>query len=158
MALAPQGAESIRQLRLARRASRQRVKEQMETTKQRRHAPTHRVPLHTRFNQAGVGILFVGLIGAALVYLFAGNDGNADTDSDMTVNKLYVFQMERIGGKAAVVGAELNQWFDSIWHGRELAYTLGALAIAAALACFWIANRLSVVSNSGHNQSKDNDS
>lgn len=35
--------------------------------------------------------------------------------------------------------AEFDQWFSGLWHGRPLAYTIAVLAVAIALACFWVA-------------------
>jgi hypothetical protein len=32
--------------------------------------------------------------------------------------------------------AEFHQWFDSLWHGKPLAYTVAVLCTAAAGACF----------------------
>jgi hypothetical protein len=42
-----------------------------------------------------------------------------------------------LGGKFAVLTAEFNDWFASLWHGRALAGTVAVLAVAIAAACFW---------------------
>jgi hypothetical protein len=44
-----------------------------------------------------------------------------------------------MGGKFAAYLDEFDRWFDSLWHGKALAYTIAVLAIAGALPCFCIA-------------------
>ena len=34
---------------------------------------------------------------------------------------------------------QFNQWFDGLWHGRSLAYTVAVLAVTISLVCFWVA-------------------
>jgi hypothetical protein len=46
--------------------------------------------------------------------------------------------LQQIGGNAAVLMAQLHQWFDGLWHGTALAYTVAVLGIAIAGACFFI--------------------
>ena len=99
------------------------------------------LPLHRRINCAGVVILAAGLTGAALIYLFAADDAAPVTEiGDRRVNE---FQIERIGGMAAVYAVRFNQWLGSLWHGRQLAFTIGVLAIVIALVCFWVASVVS---------------
>jgi hypothetical protein len=50
--------------------------------------------------------------------------------------------MERLEGKQGVLMAELTDWFASLWHGRNLAYTLAVLSISGFLACFLLAHLL----------------
>ena len=100
-----------------------------------------RLPLHQRFHLAAALILALGLVGAAVVYLAAPAPDSALLAEEL-MRKQYDFQLERMGGKALVLTTQFTQWFASLWHGRQLAYTLAALSTAAALACFWIGRRL----------------
>lgn len=99
----------------------------------------------------GFSILIAGLLCAAWVFDAATDDiGDSDVVNYQIVaghfyplttadSKRYQYDMERIGGKYAVVAEEVNQWLSSLWHGKRLAYTIGVLAIVASLACFLIA-------------------
>ncbi len=107
--------------------------------------PTERRrPLHAVVYYCGVAILLVGLAGAALIYVFAANDGDADLASEISNERMYAHNLELMGGKFAVLADEFDQWFAGLWHGRPLAYTIGALAIAIALVCFGVARLMSV--------------
>jgi len=85
-----------------------------------------------------MAILIIGLAGAVLVYVLAADA--ADTDAAQIANqRMYEHNLELMGGKFAVFLDEFDRWFESLWHGKALAYTIAALAFAASLACFWFA-------------------
>jgi hypothetical protein len=93
-----------------------------------------------RLYVAGYLILIAGTIGSAWVYRVAVVDEMQDALAAQARNtKDYQGQMEYIGGKANVLGSEMTSWFVGLWHGRNLAYTLAVLTLAAALLCFYIA-------------------
>ena len=56
--------------------------------------------------------------------------------------KIDQYRMELYGGKANILANDFQSWFDALWHGRELAYTLAVLAIVIGLACFLLAEHL----------------
>ncbi|WP_454724817.1 MULTISPECIES: hypothetical protein [Cupriavidus] len=109
--------------------------------------PRTRAPrtLPARLYLLGAAILAAGWIAAVLVYLHAAR---AETSPDLLYGpswqRQYDFQLERIGGKAAVLAAEFSQWFAGLWHGRQLAVTLAILATVAALLCFAVAHELAL--------------
>jgi hypothetical protein len=86
----------------------------------------------------GAAILLAGLVSAALVYVFAADDGDTDPAHDITNQKMYQHNLEVMGGKFAVLSVRFTQWLGSLWHGRTLAYTVAALALAIALIFFWV--------------------
>jgi hypothetical protein len=45
------------------------------------------------------------------------------------------FQLERIGGKAAVLAVELNRWLAVVFHGRNLVRVASTAALLLAWAC-----------------------
>jgi len=105
----------------------------------------------TRLYLAGATILLAGWIGAAAIYASA-----PDEDSDALgyefVNgvaypilayesKAYRHDLERFGGKAAIMADDFNRWFSGLWVGKHLAYTLATLASGGALLCFLVARR-----------------
>lgn len=85
-------------------------------------------------------VLAIGLSAAALVFVLAAPEAADDAPGPYVAavdnSKKYQLEVERIGGKAAVVAVEFDEWFASLWHGRRLAGTLAALSVAAALLCF----------------------
>jgi hypothetical protein len=100
-------------------------------------------PIHSRFDLAGALILVVGLVIAAAIYATSADDGSAAVSQELMNTKRYEYQLERIGGKAAVFAVEFNQWFESLWHGKHLASTVAILSIVVALGCFFVAHVLS---------------
>jgi hypothetical protein len=91
-------------------------------------------------------ILFGGLAGAAFVFLTAA-DENKDglsyefVDGHVFViapgdSKRYRHDLERFGGKSAVLADDFNRWFVGLWQGRKRAYTWAVLAMATALPFF----------------------
>jgi hypothetical protein len=46
--------------------------------------------------------------------------------------------LQHIGGNAAVFMAQLHQWFDGVWHGTALAYTVAVAGMAIAGICFFV--------------------
>ena len=99
-----------------------------------------RRPLHTVINYWGAAILMAGLSSAVLIYIFAQEDPDAEAARDIVRGRMYEHDLEVIGGKFTVYLAHLNDWFASLWQGTTLAYTVAVLAVAIALACFWVAH------------------
>ena len=110
----------------------------------------HSTP-QTRLYLAGTLILIVGLIAAALVYFLAADQtGTGAAGYSIVGGNIYTLtlaestrelqEVERIGGKPAVLVLEFHRWFLSLWHGRHLAYTLALLSAAIALLCWHIAS------------------
>lgn len=112
----------------------------MKADKEMPHGAGGDVTLQKRIFYSGVGVLVAGLIGAVLIYVFSGDASSA---SDIFNRQRYEFQIERMGGKMMVYLVRFNEWFFSLWQGRQLAYTVGVLSILIALACFWVAHLVS---------------
>jgi hypothetical protein len=109
-------------------------------------------PRRNRLYLISALVLLLGLCAAAAVYLTAGDDAHNAVGYDVINgvaypvapedSKAYQRELERFGGKANVLAAELNRWFASLWHGRTLAFTVACLSIAAALALYLYAKYL----------------
>ena len=106
-------------------------------------APARGVPLHKRIFYSGVAVLFAGLTGAALIYVNSAEIAARDPATEMASRRAYERSIELFGGKAMVTMVRFNQWLGSLWHGERLAFTMGVLSILVALACFWVAGRVS---------------
>ncbi len=98
------------------------------------------VPLHSRIRQAGLLLLALGLLSAAVIYLYAISHPDLHPAPDLSADRRYSFEVERMGGKAALYIAALNRWLGSLWHGTTLAFTVASLSVLLALLCFWLAN------------------
>jgi len=108
--------------------------------------------LRTRVYLGSIAVLLVGLCSAFVIFLTAGDaadgavryeviDGKAYA-VPLSDTKAYVRDLQRFGGKAAVLAAELDRWFAGLWQGRTLALTVAILSIAVSLGMFLVANRL----------------
>ena len=90
-----------------------------------------------RLQMIAVAILIVGLATAIGIY------ASARSTDDMVAyeiehSKQYQRTLELYGGKANVIAVELTQWFDSLWHGTRLAYTVACATVLLAVG-FWLA-------------------
>ena len=107
-----------------------------------KHEPAkRRLSRHVVAYYCSAAILLVGLVAAVLVYILADED--PDDAAEIVNARMYQHNLEVIGGKFAVYLDEFNRWFAGLWHGKTLAYTIGVLAIALALVCFWIGDMMS---------------
>ena len=107
--------------------------------------------LRQRLYLASLLILVVGLCTSAILYVTM-EDPEAAEDSYRVVfhdgkaypipvesDRLYLQNMERFGGKAAVLFAQFNRWFMSLWRGKALAVTVLWMTIIAAAVAFVLA-------------------
>jgi hypothetical protein len=98
-----------------------------------------------RLQMIAVAILIVGLITAVGIYLSAARSTDDITDDmvayEIRHSKQYQRTLELYGGKANVIAVEITQWFDSLWHGTRLAYTVACATVLVAVG-FWLAAAL----------------
>jgi hypothetical protein len=98
---------------------------------------TQRSPLQRRLYFTGAAILVLSLIAAVLIYVSVPPPDAAIARYGI-VDPRYQIELQQIGGNAAVLMAQLHQWFDSLWHGSRLPYTVAVLGAALAAGCFFI--------------------
>jgi hypothetical protein len=101
--------------------------------------PEQYSPLQIRLYLASVVILVAGLTGAAVVYATAPAEDSAELVYSINNDPRYIAELQRIGGTAEVAMAAFHQWFNGLWHGKPLAYTVAVLCTALAALCFWAA-------------------
>jgi hypothetical protein len=105
-----------------------------------------KLSLSWRLYLTGALILLSGLLAAAAIYFSAG-DEEGDVLGYEIINghayaiatndsKMYRHDLERFGGKAAILADDLNRWFAALWTGRQLARTVAILALVLALGFF----------------------
>ena len=104
-------------------------------TQDGQNTPQQHTPLQIRLYVASAVILLVGLIGAAIIYVTVPAEDSAELIYGIANNQQYLLELQRIGGTAEVAMAEFHQWFNSLWHGKPLAYTVAFLSVVLAGAC-----------------------
>lgn len=81
-------------------------------------------------------ILLAGLGSAAAIYLTAREEPLSPF-AEFEKSKKFVNQLERMGGKAALVANDFNTWFAGLWRGESLAYTVAVITVVIAAGyCF----------------------
>ena len=98
--------------------------------------PEERVRAVTR------AILVLGFAAAVVIYLTARPPADNPLGYDPMDTKKYLHDLELYGGKANVIAAQFRDWFDSLWHGKQLAFTVAVLAVIAAGAYKFFATPL----------------
>ena len=98
-------------------------------------------------------ILILGLGSASSLYLTAEPTPVNPSEYDRFTSKKYVRELERFGGKFAVLTAELSQWFAGLWHGKSLAVTIGILSLLLALL-LWFMSTFLLIGNDIDRQDK----
>jgi hypothetical protein len=94
-----------------------------------------------RLQIIAVAILIVGLATAIGIYVSAARSTDDMVAYEIEHSKQYQRTLELYGGKANVIAVELTQWFDSLWHGTRLAYTVACATLLVA-GGFWLAAAL----------------
>jgi hypothetical protein len=89
-----------------------------------------------RIHLLTLGILAAGLGAAVAIYLRAAPKGPNPLGFEPEDTKKYLRDLELYGGKLNVLATEFSRWWDSLWHGRTLAYTVASLTLLLAFA-FW---------------------
>ncbi|MCG6536371.1 MAG: hypothetical protein L7F78_17120, partial [Syntrophales bacterium LBB04] len=85
-----------------------------------------------RLYLSGAFILLIGLGTSAVIYLTTTDVTDTGLGYEVEQSKQYIRDLELYGGKMNVLTVELNKWFNGLWQGRSLAYTIGCLTILIA--------------------------
>jgi hypothetical protein len=89
-----------------------------------------------------LAILAVGFAAAIVIYLTAQPPPENPLGYDPLDTKKYLHDLEVYGGKANVIAAEFRDWFDSLWHGKQLAFTVAVITLIAVGVFRFFAKRL----------------
>ena len=111
-------------------------------------------------------ILLVGLISAVFIYQKADTDISSILGYEMSGgtiypispenSKIYKHNLELYGGKAAVIADEFRRWFEGLWHGKSLAFTVAMITVFVSFCVFFVANHLPSHSKSDLRTEKQN--
>ena len=96
----------------------------------------------TRIRLITTSILAAGLGCATSIYLTALPQAANPLGYEPEDTKKYLRDLELYGGKVNVLATEFMRWFDGLWHGRSLAFTVAWLTIIAALVFWFFSTRL----------------
>lgn len=123
--------------------------------------------LRTCINLISALILLVGLGTAIHIYQSADIDVSGVLGYQIiggTVypimpenTKIYKHNLEVYGGKAAVLADDFRRWFNGLWHGKTLAFTIAVITIFISFAGFFTARHLPSLSESdaGNGNNRD---
>ena len=89
-----------------------------------------------RFRLAALVVAVLGLGSAAVVWLTTAE--TVATTVDRSRSAAMQNQLERFGGKFAVLSADFSNWFESLWQGRQLATTLVVVTALVAALLLWV--------------------
>jgi hypothetical protein len=88
----------------------------------------------TRLSIIAAVILLTGLGSAVLIYLTAEDESDNLMIYEFEQSKMYRHDLELYGGKLNVLTSEFMHWFDALWHGKSLAFTIAFIAVFISCA------------------------
>lgn len=93
-----------------------------------------------RINTAAAIIVAAGLTAALFIYLSAANN-DAETPGQFIFDnsKQHMRNLEVLGGKENIMAADFVRWFEGLWRGRQLAFTVAWVSIFCAGAFLMLA-------------------
>ena len=94
-----------------------------------------------RLNQYTFLLLLIGLGSALFIYWRAEPPRVDPLLGDPWASKKYSRELQMIGGKANVLAAEFEDWFEGLWQGESLARTVAFLTVVATLVLRFVARQ-----------------
>jgi ADP-dependent phosphofructokinase/glucokinase len=85
------------------------------------------------------GILSIGFGCAAAIYLTAPELTDNPLD-EFEQSKMFAHEVQRMGGRMALVANDLSAWLSGLWRGQHLAYTVAVITVVIALVYYVIAS------------------
>jgi hypothetical protein len=92
--------------------------------------------VEARFRLAALVVAGIGGFASAAIWF--GSDEVKIDAIEFSRSRAQEFQLERLGGKFAVMSAQIGTWFDGLWVGRTLGLTLGVLTVVAVVVLLTI--------------------
>jgi len=100
------------------------------------------------------GILLAGLGTAIVIYLTAAGTP-VDPFAEYEQSKRFSREVQRMGGKMALVANDASAWFGGLWHGRRLAFTVACITLLIALGYYVIASGIKPGEDAGGTHGED---
>ncbi len=95
-----------------------------------------------RYKLVTILMLLAGLGSALAIYLTAGSPDEIGMVEEFEESKRFAHDLELYGGKANLIANKFARWFEGLWHGQSLAYTVAVLTVVIAGGYFLVARRL----------------
>jgi hypothetical protein len=95
----------------------------------------------SRIRRITAGILALGLGGATWIYLTVPAPAANPLGYEPMDTKRYLRDLELYGGKVNVLATEFMRWWEGLWHGRNLAYTVASMTVLLAFGFWFITMR-----------------
>ena len=95
-----------------------------------------------RLNLIGLMVLLLGLGTALLQYVTSEDVPDDDLVYQIHHGKRYRHELQVWGGEMGLLEDDISVWFEGLWHGRSLAYTVAALTVIVSGGFFLVAHHL----------------
>jgi hypothetical protein len=103
--------------------------------------------MQKRLTLWSIAVAVVGLCSALLIYVTAGETVDLEGSEIVMVDgkaypvpladsRMYRRELQRFGGKAALLFDDFNRWFAGLWRGRSLAVTVVWITAFISLGLF----------------------
>lgn len=99
-----------------------------------------------RLYMIAVVVLVTGLLASLFIYMTAGSEPGDVLGYDVVggqlhpispdESKTYRHDLEVYGGKANIVMDKFIRWFEGLWHGKSLAFTMAAITAIISFGFF----------------------
>jgi len=83
-------------------------------------------------------IFTLGICSAVLIYVTASPPPQYPLGYDPFASKKYLRDLELYGGKINILAVEFRQWFDRLWRGQNLSYTIACLTVIFSYILWFI--------------------
>jgi hypothetical protein len=107
--------------------------------------------LRKKLLAASVLVLVAGIACAAWIYETADDAADLSGAYQIIVvdgvpkaiapneSKAYMRDLQRYGGKMAVIFDDIGRWWNGLWHGRSLALSVAFITVLVSLGLYFVA-------------------
>lgn len=111
--------------------------------------------LKKRLSISATLTLLAGVVASTAVFLTASPDEQNSLVTEFRNSKACRHELEAYGGKLSLIADELCRWFNSLWKGENLAFTIAAASAAVACLLYFIARRIHTASSEQADKTPD---
>jgi len=111
--------------------------------------------LKKRLSISATLTLLAGVVASTAVFLTASPDEQNSLVTEFRNSKAYRHELEAYGGKLSLAADELSRWFNSLWKGENLAFTIAAASAAIACLLYFTARRIHTASSEQTDKTPD---
>ena len=97
---------------------------------------------HARYKLVTILMLCAGLGSAAVIYLTAAGPDEISMVDEFEESKRFTHDLELYGGKANVLANKFSHWFEGLWHGQTLAFTVAVITVVISVGYYFVASSL----------------